>query len=199
MSTEAADTQVSPLAVEPSSAPSHFLPADDNAQNGNLEKIRDILFGAQVRDHDRRFSALEQNLVTEAAALKAELTKRFDSLEAFMQQEVAVLSSRLQQEQQVRGEALQQLGRDLASLGAVVERKAADLTQQTGHSERTLRQEVLDHVAALNHTIRSTQDQLSDSLNRSVADLRHAKTDRTALAELLAELSHKLQQGLPTS
>lgn len=199
MSTEAADAQAPSLVVEPSAPPAHFLSADENAQNGNLEKIRDILFGAQVRDHDRRFSALEQNLVKEAAALRAELTKRFDALEAFMQQEVAVLSNRLQHEQQIRGEALQHLVRDLTSLGAVVERKATDLAQQTSHSEHTLRQEVLDHVIALKETIRSTQDQLSDSLNRSVADLRHTKTDRTALAELLAELSQKLQQGSPLS
>jgi hypothetical protein len=199
MSPEAADAQAPSLVVESSTSSSQFLSADDNAQNGNLEKIRDILFGAQVRDHDRRFSALEQNLVKEAAALRAELTKRFDALEAFMQQEVAVLSGRLQHEQQVRGEALQHLVRDLTSLGAVVERKAADLAQQTSHSERTLRQEVMDHVTALKETILSTQDQLTDSLNRSVADLRHTKTDRTALAELLAELSQKLQQGSPTS
>ena len=116
-----------------------------------------------------------------------------------MQQEVAVLSGRLQHEQQVRGEALQHLVRDLTGLGAVVERKATDLAQQTSHSEHTLRQEVMDHVTALKETILSTQDQLTDSLNRSVADLRHTKTDRTALAELLAELSQKLQQGSPTS
>jgi hypothetical protein len=188
MSTETADTQAPPLAAEPPTSPSHFPQADDNAQNGNLEKIRDILFGAQVRDHDRRFSALEQNLAKEAAALKSELTKRFDSLEAFMQQEVAILSGRLQQEQQARGEAMQHLVKDLTSL-----------VEQAGHSERTLRQEILGHVSALNDTIRSTQDQLSNSLNRSIADLRHAKTDRTALAELLAELSHKLQQDSPTS
>lgn len=199
MSTEAADAQAPSLVDEPSTSSSHFLPPDDNAQNGNLEKIRDILFGAQVRDHDRRFSALEQTLVKEAAALRAELTKRFDALEAFMQQEVAVLSGRLQQEQQVRGEALQHLVGDLTSLGTVVERNATDLAQQTSHSERTLRQEILDHVTALKETLRATQDQLSDSLHRSVADLRHTKTDRTALAELLAELSQKLRQGSPTS
>lgn len=107
MSPEAADAQAPSLVAESSMSSSHFLSADDNAQNGNLEKIRDILFGAQVRDHDRRFSALEQNLVKEAAALRAELTKRFDALEAFMQQEVAVLSGRLQHEQQVCGKALQ--------------------------------------------------------------------------------------------
>ena len=153
MSTEAADAQAPSLAVETSTSSSHFLSADDNAQNGNLEKIRDILFGAQVRDHDRRFFALEQNLVKEAAALRAELTKRFDALEAYMQQEVAVLSGRLQHEQEVRGEALQHLVKDLTSLGAVVERKATDLAQQTSQSERTLRQEVLDHITALKETI----------------------------------------------
>ena len=98
MSPEAADAQAPSLVVESSTPPSHFLSTEDNGQNGNLEKIRDILFGAQVRDHDRRFSTLEQNLVKEAAALRAELTKRFDALEAFMQQEVAVLSERLHHE-----------------------------------------------------------------------------------------------------
>ena len=53
MSPEAAGAQAPSLVVEPSTSTSHFLEADDNAQNGNLEKTRDILFGAQVRDHDR--------------------------------------------------------------------------------------------------------------------------------------------------
>ena len=110
-----------------------------------------------------------------------------------------MLSRRLQHEQDVRGEALQHLVKDLTILGTVVDRKATDLAQQTTLSERTLRQEILDHITALKETIRSTQDQFSDSLNRSVADLRHTKTDRTALAELLAELSQKLQQGSSTS
>lgn len=199
MSTEAAEDNAPSLIIENASSPSSALPADDHGQNGNLEKIRDILFGAQVRDHDRRFSALEQNLVKEAASLRAELTKRFDALEAFMQQEVAVLTERLQHEQHARSEALQHLLSDLTGLCDVVERKATDLAQQTSQTERTLRQELLDQVNTLKETIRSTHDQFSESLNRSVTDLRHTKTDRTALAELLAELSQKLRQGSATS
>lgn len=199
MSTGAADTQAPSLAVNMIPPPSELRQSDDHAQNGNLEKIRDILFGAQVRDHDRRFDALEQNLVKEAAALRAELTKRFDALEAFMQQEVAVLAERLQHEQQVRGEALQQLSRDLTGLETAVEQKTADLAQHATHTEQAIRQELLDHVNTLKETLRSTQMQFSDSLNRSVTDLRQTKTDRTVLAELLAELSQKLQQGSHTS
>ncbi len=58
MSLEAANSQAPSFVVKPSTSAPHFLEADDNLQNGYLEKIRDTLFGAQVRDHDRRLSAL---------------------------------------------------------------------------------------------------------------------------------------------
>ncbi len=191
MSTDAVDTQPSSLVAENSDR----LRADDGGQSGNLEKIRDILFGQQARDHERRFTLLEQNLAKEANALRIELHKRFDALEAYMQQEVAVLSGRLQHEQHVRGEALQQLATDLTGLGTAVESRSAELAQQTLQAEQILRQEALAHMNELKENLRQTQAQLTDSLDRSVRDLRHAKTDRTALAELLAELSKKLHDG----
>lgn len=199
MSTDAVDTQPSTLVSEQAAENSDRLRADDGGQSGNLEKIRDILFGQQARDHERRFTLLEQNLAKEANALRTELNKRFDALEAYMQQEVAVLSGRLQHEQHVRGEAVQQLLADLTGLGTVVERKSTELAQQTLQAEHTLRQEALAHILELKDNLRQTQTQLTDSLDRSVKDLRHAKTDRTVLAELLAELSKKLQDGAQQS
>lgn len=195
MSTDAVDTQPSSLVAEQAAEISDRLPADDGGQSGNLEKIRDILFGQQARDHERRFTLLEQSLAKEASALRTELNKRFDALEAYMQQEVAVLSGRLQHEQQARGEALQQLVADLTGLGTVVEKRSTELAQQTLQTEHTLRQEALAHMNELKEDLRATQTQLTDSLDRSVRDLRHTKTDRTALAELLAELSKKLHDG----
>lgn len=199
MSLDAIDTQTRSLVAEHPAEESDGLQAHDQAQNGNLEKIRDILFGQQARDHERRFFALEQSLAKEAGALRAELSKRFDALEAYMQQEVAALSDRLKQEQQNRGDAVQQLARDLSGLGTVMAQRAVDLAQQTTQAEQTLRQEALAHMNELKENLRSTQAQLTDSLQRSVTDLRQTKTDRTALAELLAELAKKLQHGAQPS
>ncbi len=42
-------------------------PTPEALGTGNLEKVRDILFGAQMRDYDRRFARLEERLVKEAA------------------------------------------------------------------------------------------------------------------------------------
>src|SRR5438094_3400039 len=54
----------------------------------NLDKVRDILFGAQLRDSDRRFSRLEETLAKQVTELREESRKRLDSLEAFLKKEL---------------------------------------------------------------------------------------------------------------
>lgn len=175
-----------------SSAAESYTGTEETGQNGNLEKIRDILFGAQLRDHERRFKLLEHNLVKEAAALRSELTKRFDALEAFMQQEVAVLSGRLQHEQQVRGEALQTLVRDLTALSAALDRKSQDLGLQTSQAEKLLRSEAMAQADNFKDALQATHAELTAKLKQSVEELRASKTDRAALAHLFTELSQQL-------
>ncbi len=58
--------------------------SDDLSASGNLDKIRDILFGAQAREHERRFAQLEQHLIREAADLRNDLKRRFETLEGYI-------------------------------------------------------------------------------------------------------------------
>ena len=68
----------------------------DIREGANVDKIRDILFGSQMRDYDKRFVRLEERLAKASDALRDDLKKRFDSLESFVQQEVESLHQRLQ-------------------------------------------------------------------------------------------------------
>ena len=47
----------------------------EQAGGASLDKVRDILFGVQMRDYDRRFARLEERLVKETADLKDEVKK----------------------------------------------------------------------------------------------------------------------------
>jgi hypothetical protein len=55
--------------------------AADSTNNASLEKVRDILFGVQVRDIERRFARLEERLVKETRDLKDGVSQRVDALE----------------------------------------------------------------------------------------------------------------------
>src|SRR6187551_111575 len=43
------------------------LPETEGVAGGNLDKVRDLLFGGQMRDYDRKFARLEERLVKETA------------------------------------------------------------------------------------------------------------------------------------
>ncbi|MFI5179118.1 MAG: hypothetical protein ACHQO8_11165, partial [Vicinamibacterales bacterium] len=68
------------------------VPAADDGGTGNLDKVRDILFGGQARDIDRRFQRIEERLLKETADLKDDVRKRLSALEQFMKQESATLA-----------------------------------------------------------------------------------------------------------
>ncbi len=166
-------------------------PGDPSA-SGNLDKIRDILFGAQAREHDRRFAQLEQHLLREASDLRHDLKRRFESLELYIQKEVESLTNRLSKEQDVRGESVTRLTQDLTQLGATLEEKARRLEQQASQAQSHLLQQLTEQTGELAADVQARHAEATSAIERAVRDLRAEKTDRTALAAILLEASQRL-------
>lgn len=85
----------------------HPGPKDQSSSSGApMEQVREILFGAQLKDMEVRFKRQEERLLREIHDVKDSLKKRLDSLENFMKSEVSSLLDRLRREQEER-EAVQ--------------------------------------------------------------------------------------------
>ena len=80
----------------------------------NVDKIRDLIFGSQMRDYEKRFTRLEERLAKAADALRDDMKKRFDALESFVGQEMESLGQRLKTEKSERAESLKDLSREIA-------------------------------------------------------------------------------------
>ena len=80
-------------------------------QNGgeNVDKIRDILFGEEMRVYERRFNELDQRLVREQQKLKDELGSRLTKFEGFMKKEIEKLTEKDKQEKKDRVDAVKML------------------------------------------------------------------------------------------
>ena len=96
------------------SAPEPTAPESSGA--GNVEQIRDILFGVQMRDYERRFSDLEARLTQEAATLRDDIRARFDALELAMRQQFNALSESLGNERDNRTGAVNKVSDDVRVL-----------------------------------------------------------------------------------
>ena len=173
-------------------------------RTGNVDKIRDILFGSQMRDYDKKFARLEERLLKESADLREDLKRRFDSLEAFMKSEVVLLSDGQKAEKAARDEALkgEKHSRDEAvkgiaeKLGETVknfDRRAAQTEEQSTKAQRDLRQLILDETKRLAEEIAQKHSSVAADLGRESQELRGLMTDKHALSDLFAELSLRLK------
>ena len=168
--------------------------ADEAAdRTGNVDKIRDILFGTQMRDYDKKFARLEERLLKESAELREELKRRFASLESFMKSEVEVLNDAQKAERNARDEAVKGISDKLAETGKAWERRAAQAEEQSGKAQRDLRQLILDETKRLAEEIAQKHSNVAAELGRESQELRGMLTDKYALSDLFAELSLRLK------
>ena len=162
----------------------------------SIDKVRDILFGTQLREFDRRFARLEERLLKETNDLKEDLRSRLDALELYARKENDTLADQIKSEHDGRVEAAAGLSRELQEAAKGLERRSAALDEQLSKAQRELRQQILEQHQRLSDEIRKRADDLLAALARESRELRSDKADRTTLAALFNELAMRLTSDL---
>jgi CHASE3 domain sensor protein len=159
---------------------------------GNVDKIRDILFGSQMRDYESRFARLEETLIKETLEIRETNKRRFEQLESYIRREFETVQSRLKAERDERTDSASQQSRELKDLGDSLSRRIRDLDDRETNGERALRSDLLQQARDLTDEIRARHDEMANILDKRVNELRDGKTDRAALATLFNEVALRL-------
>ncbi|MCC6344535.1 MAG: hypothetical protein IT166_20215 [Bryobacterales bacterium] len=166
--------------------------ADQPPAANNVDNIRDILFGSQMRDYDTRFARLEETLLKESSDLRETTRKRLDALEAYIRKELDSLSARLKAEREERSTSVKQMSKDLKDLGEDLSQRIGGLQDQSSEAQAELRGEILEQSKNLADEIHSKELEITSLLERRFQELRNDKTDRSTLASLLTEVALRL-------
>jgi hypothetical protein len=165
----------------------------------SVDKIRDILFGSQIKNYETRFVRLEETLARETNDLKETIRRRCESLESFFRKESDSLSSRLKAEKEERNETLKTIARDLKLASDTLNKKILELDNKTAEEQSGLRQELMQESRKLLEEIRQKSDSLSSLVENRSGELREQKLDRAALASLLTEVALQLSEDAVVS
>jgi hypothetical protein len=159
---------------------------------GSVDKIRDILFGNQMRDFDRRFSQMEDRLVKATLDLRDETQKRMEALELFFKKELESLKQRMKSESEERVDGDSRLDDELKTTSSALKKALAQAEEKQSESATELRQQILEQSKSLTAEIQSKSEQASESLRSSTSALDESKIDRSALAEYFIEMAMHL-------
>lgn len=136
-----------------------------------VSRIRDIIFGANMRDYERRFELLEQRLMEELTALRADLSARFAHGDTATSAEFDRVHDR------VTSEVLQMQAR----------------LQSETDSRHSSIHEMHDAVQHTRDASDVSVTELRTLLEARAHELRDGKTDRHQLGALLRQIGETLQ------
>lgn len=176
---------------DPAASPAEANGAFDG-DAGNVDKIRDILFGSQMRDYERRFALLEERLLRESSNLRDDLGNRLSATEQFLRNELESLGASLRSEERERLAGIRSAMDAISSLNHELSERLANMAEQAAQQQRDLRALMQEQQRQLSEDSQRRHTEVSDALRREAYDLRDAKADRHALAAMFVEFAHRL-------
>jgi hypothetical protein len=162
------------------------------ADSGSVDKIRDILFGNQMRDFERRFSQMEEQLVKATHDLRDEANKRLESLEHYFEKELDALKARLKTESDERTNGDKSLDDAVKNAANTLKKNIAQVEERLSDQASEFRQQLLEQSKTLSSEIQSKNEKSAAELNARAGALDEAKIDRSSMAEYLIEMAMRL-------
>ncbi len=162
------------------------------AEVGNMDKIRDILFGNQAKDYEKRFATMENRLAQEASELKEELLKRIDALEVYIKQEIKDINARIKNESIERVDSQKTIQSELKQGVELLNKKIVQEEENLALKSTELRDQILEQSKQLSEEILSKYDHASKNLKQISQQLDDTKVNRSDLSGFFLELAMRL-------
>ncbi|MFI0397581.1 MAG: hypothetical protein ACH34X_00760 [Thiolinea sp.] len=156
----------------------------DAVPDKNLDMIRTILFGEQIRDLDRKHASLERFVRVSINTLAEDKQKKLDNL----QHELSLINDLLSEEAKTRQDDVQHVRQRLEQHKRMLD----ELAKRGSSMHAELNERMTHEVAKLDQQMDAWRKDLIVQLNDTAEQLRHEKADRKAVAGILNGMAKQL-------
>jgi len=160
---------------------------ENSAELGNVDQIREILFGSQSRDLDERFEKIETSLKSIQDEMRSKIEQNQNDFDERMNLELEnigkkiknVVSSQQDEFADIRDAALKQEKRINSSLET--------LEDELNAKREQLQRQQIDMRNTIRTQMDSLQDELLTVLDKKFSEIGEVKLSRDDAAEILME------------
>ncbi len=163
-----------------------------------VDKIRDLLFGNQMQDYDRRFSKLEERFLQRFRDIETETARNLSAHESNAKKQVESIASQLREEKDLRSDSDKEIDRTLREQTQALEKRLRTMSDQLGQLEREFSDRLSQETQSLRDELKRRHEETQHTLEKMFAELSNVKTDRNLLAGLFVEVARCLSQDAGT-
>lgn len=181
-------------AVQDPAPPSNGGSIMPSGEPVGVDKIRDLLFGNQMQDYDRRFSKLEERLSQRFKEIETETAQNLSAYESNAKKQIESLATQFREEQSLRADADKEIERILREQTQALEKRMRTMSDQLSQLERDMADRITREAQLLREEAKQKHADLRTMLENMFAELSNVKTDRNLLAGLFLEVARCLNQ-----
>lgn len=177
------------------------IAAVDSAQK--VERIRNIVFGAQMREYDQRFNNIGRDIVRvqqEIAQVNSQLLAQVKQLGAEIHEVNERLSAKLNEQSQQLSKRIEEVeSRQAAKVSDLDTRLSSQLREQESNlaaQVQKLTTSAVEQTEQLQQALHALDEDIRSELRSHAEHLGDAKMDRSTLGQLLIEMGNDLQEGV---
>lgn len=160
---------------------------------GNIDQIRDIIIGSQLREFNARFGKIE----TDISLMEQEMRDRLEEVRTTLLGEIKFAAEAIDKKlkgaiastQEEQLELRQQIDRSNKKFSTSIENLDKDIDTQTD----SIRTQMTQSVGKLQEDVHTLRTQVFEQLDLRFATLTGVKVSRDDMAEILFELGMRLK------
>ncbi|NEQ36225.1 MAG: hypothetical protein F6K40_07955 [Okeania sp. SIO3I5] len=164
---------------------------------GNIDKIRDIIFGSKLREYESRFD----NLESELSIVKQEISNQIEQVKnAFstelqatvdsMEKKIRTISLTLENTQEDIGETKQKIERVNRKIATTKEGLDEIIDNQTN----SIRADLSQTREKLQNDVMNLKSQIFEELEKRFSLLKDSKVSQDDLAEIMFEIGMRMKK-----
>jgi len=162
---------------------------------GNVDQIRDLLFGKQQRDYETRLNKLESSLSALQQEMRDRLNQLNDTLSTELRSTMYSLEKKIQYISITTNEELTDMRQDIEGKDKNVSESIDSLNKLIGSQINSVKAEVNQAQEKLEKDIQSLKNEIVDKLEKRLSGLTESKVGRDDLAEILFEMCMRVKKN----
>ncbi len=167
---------------------------------GNIDQIRNLLFGDQIGEYSQRFQsyedrfeAIESELLSFQEETRNRVNQLQNSLTAEIRSAVDSIEKKIKYISLTSQEARSEIQQDLQTVNQKLSQELTILNQSFGETTKDIREDLSTTRSNLEKDVESLRNKTFDALNSYISELKETKVSRVDLAEVLFELCLKVK------
>ena len=164
-----------------------------NSNVNNVDQIRELIFGPQMKEFEERFEALDTQIAEQEERLEKRFEELFQKLSRETQRSLEVLDQKVDDLAEVSRKDRGKLKELIDSTDENIQIQIRNLKNELNNKIKVSRENLEDEDRKLRKDLEVFRERLEGNLRKEIGSLDSDKVSRNAMAEMLLDVAMKLQ------